>query len=207
MSRQATLDLFVEDQAHAAFVGALVRRISRDEEIDAKVRIRSARGGHPRVLQELRLYQKMVRTNGFDTPPDLIVAAIDGNCATFRKKRVEIGNVTRAEFRGRLIAACPDPHVERWFLADPESFQVIVGHRPSVGQRKCDRNHYKRLLADAVRKGNQPATLGGIEFATELVDAMDLYRAGKGDASLKSFVEELRSGLRGLAHAGQVGPP
>lgn len=207
MSRQATLDLFVEDQAHAAFVGALVRRISRDEEIDANIRIRSARGGHPRVLQELRLYQKIVQTNVFDASPDLIVAAIDGNCTTFRKKMAEIANATRAEFRGRLIAACPDPHVERWFLADPESFHVIVGHRPSVGRRKCERNHYKRLLADAVRKGNQPATLGGIEFATELVDGMDLYRAGKNDASLRNFVEELRAGLRGPVCGGQVDPP
>ena len=30
----------------------------------------------------------------------------------------------------------------------------------------------------------------------ELADAMDLFRAGKNDSSLKAFVEELRDGLR-----------
>jgi len=30
-----------------------------------------------------------------------------------------------------------------------------------------------------------------------LVDAMDLYRAGKDDSSLRTFVDDLRSRLRG----------
>ena len=198
MNSHVIIDLFVEDQAHEAFVGALVRRIARDEEVETITRIRSARGGHGRALQELRTYQKLIEMNVFDSPPDLIVAAIDGNCATFRKKRTEIENATRTVFQDRLVAACPDPHVERWFLADPDSFHEIVGHRPSVGRRKCERNHYKRLLADAIRQGNHPPTLGGIEFATELADAMDLYRAGTEDSSLRTFVEDLRAKLRGL---------
>ena len=200
-----TVDLFVEDRAHEAFVGALVRRIAREELIEATVRIRSARGGHGRALQELRLYQTLIERRVFDVPPELIVAAIDGNCATFRRKRTEIENATRAVFEARLVAACPDPHVERWYLVDPDSFHEIVGYRPSVGRRKCERNHYKRLLADAVRRGDHPPTLGGIEFATELVDAMDLYRAGKHDSSLRTFVDDLRAKLRGLARGLEIG--
>ena len=204
MNSHVTVDLFVEDRAHEAFVGALVRRIAREEMIEATVRIRSARGGHGRALQELRLYQTLIEKRVFDVPPDLIVAAIDGNCATFRRKRTEIENATRAVFEDRLVAACPGPHVERWFLADPDSFHEIVGHRPSVGRRKCERNHYKRLLADAIRHGNHPPTLGGIEFATELADAMDLYRAGKEDSSLRTFVEDLRAKLRGLVRSREI---
>ena len=51
-------------------------------------------------------------------------------------------------------------------------------------------------LTEAIRKGNQPATLGGIEFAAELVDAMNLYRAGRSDSSLRAFVDDLRRRLR-----------
>ena len=204
MNSHIAVDLFVEDGAHEAFVGALVRRIAREEMIEATVRIRSARGGHGRALHELRMYQTLIEKRVFDGPPDLIVAAIDGNCATFRKKRTEIESATRAVFENRLVAACPDPHVERWYLADPDSFHEIVGHRPSVGRRKCERNHYKRLLADAIRRGDHPPTLGGIEFATELVDAMDLYRAGKDDSSLRTFVDDLRAKFRGLARSRKV---
>ena len=173
--------------------------------IEVIVRIRSARGGHGRALQELRMYQTLIEQRVFDGPPDLIVAAIDGNCATFRKKRTEIANATRTAFEDRLVAAFPDPHVERWYLADPDSFHEIVGYRPSVGRRKCERNHYKQLLADAIRRGDYLPTLGGIEFATELVDAMDLYQAGKDDSSLRTFVDDLRSKFRGLDRSRDVG--
>jgi hypothetical protein len=44
-------------------------------------------------------------------------------------------------------------------------------------------------------------TLGGIEFAEEIVECMDLYRAGKDEPSLKHFIDELRSALRTRAKA------
>lgn len=94
--------------------------------------------------------------------------------------------------------ACPDPHVERWYLADPESFKEVVGHQPTIGKKKCVRDYYKNALANAVRKAGHPATLGGIEFAQELVERMDLYRAGKNERSLKAFVDDLRGRLRTL---------
>lgn len=95
----------------------------------------------------------------------------------------------------RLVAACPDPHVERWYLADPQSFERVVGKRPDIGTRKCVRDHYKRVLASAIVQGGHPATLGGVEFAPELVEAMDLYRAGRNDSSLKAFVDDFRAKL------------
>ena len=78
---------------------------------------------------------------------------------------------------------------------DPDSFHKVVGYRPVVGREKCEREHYKRLLSDAIRKGIN-ATLGGIEFAAELVEAMNLYRAGRSDSSLRAFVGDLRSRFR-----------
>jgi hypothetical protein len=92
--------------------------------------------------------------------------------------------------------ACPDPHVERWYLADPASFQVVVGRRPKVGKKKCARDHYKDLLSTAIQQAGYPATLGGIEFAPELVEGMDLYRAKKNDHSLGALLDDLRNQLR-----------
>ena len=52
----------------------------------------------------------------------------------------------------------------------------------------------------AVREAGHPPTLGGLEFAQELVGAMDLYRASKNDHSLGAFVNDLRGKLRLASH-------
>ena len=96
----------------------------------------------------------------------------------------------------RIAVACHDPHVERWYVADPQSFEVVVGSRTDVGSRKCTRDHYKRFLATAIAHGGHPVILGGVEFAAELVAAMDIYRAGRNDSSLKAVVDDFRAGLR-----------
>ena len=197
MSDPLVVDLFVEDVAHEVFVDALVARIAREERVPVRVQARSARGGHPRALAEFGAYQTLVERGALaDRVPDLVVVVIDGNCSPARKKREEIRKAARPRLLERLVTGSPNPHVERWFLADPDSFHTVVGHRPVVGRGKCERAHYKRLLADAIRQGKQPATLGGIEFAAELVEAMNLYRAGRSDSSLKSFVDDLRGRFR-----------
>jgi len=94
------------------------------------------------------------------------------------------------------VAACPDPHIERWYLLDPRLFARIVGPAPPLGRKKCERGHYKQLLRKAVRDAGHPATLGGIEFARDLATHMDLYRAGKTDRSFKAFLDDLRGRLR-----------
>ncbi len=198
MSSAVPIDLFVEDRAHEALLNPLVRRIASDERVEVDVRVRSARGGHGRAIEEFRAYQQLLEKGVSPDPqPTLIVVGIDGNCSTFAKKRTEIEKETRARFQARVIAACPDPHIERWFVADPESFHEIVGCRPVVGKKKCVRDHYKQLLSQAVRNGGHPTTLGGIEFAAEIANRMDLYRAEKADRSLKAFLEDLRVKLRG----------
>ncbi len=88
--------------------------------------------------------------------------------------------------------------MESWYLADPESFKEVVGLWPTMARKKCVRDYYKSALAKVVRKAGHPATLGGIEFARELVERMDLYRAGKKERSLKVFVGDLRGRLRTL---------
>ena len=195
MSREITIDLFVEDRAHEEFVKALVRRIANEEQCVSDIQIRSARGGEGYVFAELRTYLTLVE-KGIAHRPDVLVVAIDGNCTTFARRTSEITAAIGPCFDGLVVTACPDPYVERWFLADPDSFYEVVGHRPVVRGQKCERGYYKQLLAEAIRHGGHPAPLGGIDFAVDLVKKMDLYRAGKNDHSLKAFVEGLRTRLR-----------
>ncbi len=197
MSSPLSVDVFVEDRAHEAFLLAMLGRIATEEKVGVSPRVRSGRGGHGRALRELKLYQDLVgKVAAGPTHPDLLIAGIDGNCSTFAKAKREIQGAIRVPFSHRLVVACPDPHVERWYVADPDTFQTVVGLRPAVGRKKCARDHYKRLLAKAVQQAGHPPTLGGIEFATELVASMDLYRAGRSDRSLKAFVDDLRGKLR-----------
>jgi len=199
MSSPLTVDLFVEDRAHEEFLRAMVNRIAAEQERNLTVRVRSARGGHPRVLEELSLYQKSVLKAPESLPmPDLLFIAIDANCKRWSRARQEIQGTIQSQFAARSIVVCPDPHIERWYLADPDSFAQVVGLRPKVGKRKCERGRYKAILSKAIVDAGHPTTLGGIEFAQELVAAMDLYRAGKNEASLKHFLDDTIARIKTL---------
>lgn len=197
MSSALAVDVFVEDRGHEKLIVPLVRRLAFAEGVRVTLAVRAARGGHGRVLNELALYQRAVnRGIAGMRLPDILVVGKDANCSTFAKARADIHSAVEPEFVARIVVACPDPHVERWYLADPESFKEVVGQRPTVARRKCEHDYYKAALAKTVRDAGHPSTLGGIEFAQELVDAMDLYRASKNERSLKAFLDDLRAVLR-----------
>lgn len=66
---------------------------------------------------------------------------------------------------------------------------------------RTTRDDYKQRLADSVDAGTVTSLAGGIDLAPELVGAMDLFRAGKSDPSLRHFIESLRSCLRDATRA------
>ena len=197
MNEGLVVDLFVEDRAHEEFIGAIVRRIARQETRDIQLRVRAARGGYPRVLNELDLYQKMVlRGVAAMSLPDVLVVAADANCHGVAAKKKAIRQRLKRAFKDRTVLAVPDPHIERWYLSDRQAFKEIVGVQPSGERRKCERDRYKRILAQAVRDGGHPAILGGIEFAKELAESMDFYRAGRAEPTLKQFVSDAVSAFK-----------
>ncbi len=200
MSNQVIVDLFVEDRAHESFLEPLLMRIAReqDQDIEMEIRVLSARGGHSRAIAEFKGYQQTIVTKSRlgNEPADIVVVTIDGNCLTFPVARRHILEATVPMLKDRVVIACPDPHIERWYVADPDSFETIVGYRPSVGDKKCARGHYKQVLTTAIRQAGHLVTLGGVEFAPELVEGMSFYRAGRNDSSLKAFLDDLRAMLR-----------
>ena len=190
------VDVFAEDAAHEELLKALVARVAGAEGVPVRIRVRTARGGHPRAFAEFRTYQEV---SGFaasgDRSADLVVVGIDGNCSSFAEGRKRILSAATAPFRTRVVPACPDPHVERWYLADLKAFRAVVGRGPTTVLQKCVRSHYKGVLRSAIREAGHPAS-DGLEFAAEIAARMDFYRAGRSDASLKAFLDDLRAGLR-----------
>ena len=197
MSEALLVEFFVEDDAHQQLLVPLVQRVAREEDVELRCQVRNARGGHGRAMDSFERYQ-ILREKGVggSEVPALLVVAIDGNCSSFTETSRNIQRATREPFVHMLVTACPDPHIERWYLADPKSFQAVVGIQPRVSSQKCARGHYKQMLTTAIAGAGHPLTLGGVEFGRELADHMDFFRAGKNDSSLKAFVGDLRRGLR-----------
>ena len=181
--------LFGEDQAHKAVIDALVVRVA--EEIGVRIRPtwRSATGGHGRVARELDRYVRDLTTQGGPWP-DLIVAATDANCHGFRER---VRQVTPRRAPAPIVLAVPDPHVERWLLLDGAAFRAVLGRGCKAPDQRCARNRYKDLLISAVRAAGGTPLLGGIEYAEDIIRNLDLDRAASADASLRSFVNELRA--------------
>jgi len=75
----------------------------------------------------------------------------------------------------------------------------VIGRQPKIEKVRCERNRYKQILMQTIRDSGQITTLGGIEFAQDLVSAMDLYRAGNSEPSLGFFVDDMRRALRAVS--------
>jgi hypothetical protein len=153
-------------------------------------------------MSELKIYQRSIGRLGYLAPAAVIVV-IDANCTGWNEKRADIQRTVDSAILSRVIIACPDPHVERWYLADPVSLVDVLGSTVTRERRKCERDRYKTKLREAVRQGGHIATLGGIEFAQEIVDAMDLFRASQNEPSLRAFLEDTRAKFRQLSHGGR----
>jgi hypothetical protein len=197
------LDLFCEDQGHEDFLSGILQRLRREERVHFKIRPRSVRGGHGKALSELEQYLQDVQKQRQGSP-DLLVVAIDANCKGSEAARQDIdGLVARYPgLYGCIAIACPDPHIERWYLADGEAFRAAVGEVPNVPPYKCERHYYKKALREAVIAAGQPTLLGGLEFAPDIAREVDFFRLGQADSAFKHFCDTLRNCLR-LIHSRQ----
>ena len=185
--------LFVEDNAHQQVVGALVERLAEEHGISVRLRWYSAVRGYGRVVQELSDYLRDMERQGAPWP-DLIVAATDANC---HGANARIASFGRLQVPAPVVLAVPDPHVERWLLLDGAAFRRVFGRGCQAPDQKCSRDRYKQLLTSAIFQAGVVPILGGIEYAAEVVQHMDVDRAMRADRSLQRFVEQLRDIFRG----------
>lgn len=192
MSRELNVPVFAEDNAHEQFVTAVLRKLGVELGVRLNVNVVSARGGHGQALAEFRAYQLALEKQRM--LGGLLVVAIDANCAGWSEMRSRIRAAIREQLFVGSAIACPDPHIERWYLADPVALsERFPGTSFQLPRRKCERDLYKRLLHDCLSSAGEIVMLGGAEFAADIVDAMSFYRAGKQEPSLKAFIEDLRT--------------
>lgn len=188
----AELLLFAEDDALEKFIGTLAVRIAHEHGLSVRLRVRSARGGFGKVLQELQRFTAAC-DRGAEAVPDVIVVAVDANCHGLNDRRAEVEACAGGIVRERLVIAVADPHVERWFLLDGAAFRAVLGHGCQAPDQKCEKDRYKGLLIRAVQDAGVQPLLGGIEYAEDLANQMDLQRAGAADAGIRRFVDTLRA--------------
>ena len=188
------IDLFCEDRAHEAFLKPLISRIGVEKGCDLRVRVRIARGGRPRVMREFRNYQRVAPVVS-NADADVVVVAIDGNCLGFAEARADVQKLAIPTFADRLVVASPDPHIERWYMADPQAVSKVLGREAPDLKRKCERAYYKRALRDLIARSGRMPLLGGPETAPDLAENVNVYRAGRNDSSFKAFVSDLKAKL------------
>jgi hypothetical protein len=182
--------LFVEDFAHKEFLAALLNRLAKEYAVAVKMDWRNARRGHGAVVHELKQFLRDLQL-GRDSLPDLIVVATDANCKGMVERLRQVTEVT-GKIAARTVCAVPDPHIERWLLIDSAAFKAVFNRGCDAPDLKCERARYKSILIDAIRAAGVSPSLGGIEFADDIVQAMDLGRAAAADTSLGRLIEELR---------------
>lgn len=199
MAERPEITLFCEDRGHEQFVRSVVQRLAGEQSIRPVLRAINARGGEGRARAEFRTWQRTFLT-GSGTP-DLLVLVIDGNCHGWSATKSELDDDVDTTLIPRHVVGCPDPHIERWYMADPQTFRQVVGVAPGADPGKCERELYKQIVEEAVRRAQLPLLTGIADLAPDLVEAMDLYRAGKNQASLKSFFDDLRNALRQIDQA------
>ena len=184
------ISLFTEDTVHADFLTALVQRIANEHNVEINIKVSSVRGGHEKVITELRQYQQDLQHNVKDLP-DLIIVGTDSNCKGFLTREKEINQAT-SSLADLVISMIPEPHIERWLLLDSEAFRKVFGGGCSAPKRKCGRDRYKRLLLQAIRDAGAIPLLGGIERTGDLVNVMHLQHLEQRDRSFQRFFRALQ---------------
>lgn len=183
--------LFVEDFGHEVFLGALLERLAALHGIEIEIKPRSVRGGRGKMLKELRQFVRDLQANREELP-DLLVVGWDANCQGHAECRRQIDEVIQ-EFKPIAVAAIPEPHLERWLLIDSAAFKTVLGKGCDMPDRKCERDRFKELLRSAVREAGRSPLLGGMEYAEDIVCAMDLERMALFEPSLGKLIGEINA--------------
>jgi hypothetical protein len=186
------VSLFVEDFAHQQIIDALVQRLADEAGIAVRLNWRSATRGYGKVVEELKHYLRDLREQG-EPLPDLIIVATDANCKGLNVREKEL----QFEAPAPMIHAVPDPHIERWLLLDGAAFKAVFGKGCDAPDLKCSRDRYKERLIREIYSAGKTPSLGGLEFAEDIVQHMDIDRVARVDASFNRFVTNLRNALRG----------
>ncbi len=189
---------FLEDRGHEIILKAFVSRVAKEKGLRPGEwfdDVRAATGG--KSIEAYKVFLKDISRLDKPVPFDILIIASDGNCSGYPEKKQQLlkyAEKTQFSQLDILVFAIPDPHIERWYLNDPEGFNQAIGSGalPVLPPYKCEKGRYKKVMRDAVASSDVKSQFGGYEYGEKIVEAMDLYRAIKKDASLKHFIDDLK---------------
>jgi hypothetical protein len=198
MAASVSVAFFLEDIGQEAIVPAIFRRVAAEEGLESdqlECRVLHSRGGGS--LSAFTKFLKDAKKSP-STNANLLVVGLDGNCKGFATRRDQILTKAQGSSFAEVIAAVPDPHVERWYLLDIPALENASGVHISLTPvpAKCEKNFYKHLLRQAFDGTEVTPPLGGIEYGERIAGVMDLYNASKQDHGLGDFVAKSRAWLR-----------
>src|SRR5690348_2991471 len=127
--------LFVEDNGHEVFLGALLQRFASTYNVSIDLRFGNAEGGYGKMVSELKAFIKDLLTDQEELP-DLLIAATDSNCKGLSNRKRQIGQALKG-YSGNVIYAIPDPHIEKWLLLDSAAFKQVLGKGCPPPPQKC----------------------------------------------------------------------
>ncbi len=193
--------LFCEDSFHEKLVGAMLARFEKEYGIQILPSFLSARGGLPRMHGEFKDFLRDL-SRGRQSPPDALIVVADANCLGYNDRKQDLqGALELYPALQSLVCYCiPDPHIERWMLADSSSFQQVFGRGCTLPAIKCAKDEYKKLLRKEIRDSGRDSLLGGEEFAEDIVQHMDLGRMEVQEPSLGHFLKALKALFNRWAH-------
>lgn len=183
--------IFGEDYGHEVVAKTLLLRMAKAKDICIEASVRSCRGGYGRMMGELGEFTAEL-TAGRDYLPDLLLVATDADCKGITARTQEVMSCVPEELHSFTSCLIPDPHVERWLLLDSQAFKAILGIGCQAPDAKCERYRYKKLLREAVARCGVTPQLGGLEYAEDLVLAMDIDRVAQADTSFRNAVSGIR---------------
>ncbi|GAB4444376.1 MAG: hypothetical protein Kow00120_14060 [Anaerolineae bacterium] len=184
---------FVEDIGHQSFLEALVNRVGAEVGLSIPLDHQwlSAAGGYGKASSKLREFLRGVQ-RGQEPVFHLLIVAKDANCHGYTEVKNGVKqHVDGYGYPAPVAYAVPDPHIERWYMADLQVLQSIAGRSVPLPAYKCERARYKALLKQAF----PDVPLGGLEYGGDIAAQMDLYRAGNADPALRHFVDEVKAAL------------
>ncbi len=179
----------------------LVQRGAQEIGVQIREEVRNATHGS-RVWIELR--QHLREVNRGELPmPDLLVIIIDGNCEKPTKVRKKVKELAQEGRIPLVVCGVPDPHIERWYLEDPQAWrQVLPGATVAHLRRRCERDYYKNALRETIRQAGVEPSLGGAEYGQDLTAAIDPYRLGQKDRSFRDFWQQLMNAFKQMGCKG-----
>jgi hypothetical protein len=197
MAERVAIDLICEDSGHERLLAPLLRRIVQSQGFVPQLRVVSARGGAPSVKAAVEVWSRQV-ARGNRPMPDMLVVGHDANCHGYQARTDDILGWS-PRYRDMVVAACPNAHIERWYLADQDAFLRVVGGNGRIAvPEKCERGLYKALLKKAVLDAGQIAVEGGLEFGHDIAQEIDPTQLERVDPSFRAFYRSMLSRLHQL---------